>query len=188
MRHNTLKLMALTSAVALSFAFTNNSFAQTQVPVTLTTNSAITAAPGDDMDFGSWILVHDGTGTGNVTLVLSPLGGVTETVGNTSVGEEITASASAGSVDFSTPAAAAINVYAAINPDFSDAGLALSALTYSLNGGSVATLSVASATPTAMTSTGGGTTDVLSLGGTVTMTATPADADHTASLDIFISY
>ncbi len=186
MRHKTLRLLACASIAAIGSAATvSGAFAQTtvNVPVTLTTSSAITVANTADMDFGSWIMVYD---NGVSTLVLDPLTAVVTPTsgGGTTVLVESTASASVGTVTVSTPAAASINHWGSVTVDFADAGLALATLTYSLNG--AGTVGVPGATGTTITTTGG--TDTITYGGTTTMSATPADAAHTATVQISLEY
>ena len=186
MRRNTLRLLACAGAIALgSTMATSGAFAQTtaNVPVTLTSNSAITVANTADMDFGSWILVYH---TAPTTLVLDPLTAVVVPTsgGGDTVVVESTASASVGTVTVETPASASVNHWGSVTVDFADAGLALTAPTYSLNG--AATVAVPAATGTPITTTGA--VDTLTYGGTTTMTVTPADADHTATVQISFAY
>ena len=186
MRRKTLRLFACASIVAIgSAAAVSEAYAQTtvDVPVTLTTDSAITVANTADMDFGEWIMIYN---NGNSTLVLNPLtGAVTDTSGGgTTVLVESIASASVGTVTVETPASASVNHWFTLTLDFADAGLALTVPTYSLNGGGV--VNVPGVTGTPITTTGA--VDTITYGGTVTMSATPADADHTATIQISFAY
>ena len=187
MRRKTLKLLTCASAVAIGSAIAaNGAFAQTtvNVPVTLTSNSAITVANTADMDFGSWILID---GTSDSTLVLSPVTRVvTPTANGGATVVESVASASVGTVTISTPASAAVNHWYSNITDFPDAGLSLGTLTYSYNG--AAAVAVPAATGTTITTTGSPTTDTLEYGGTVTLSATPANAAHTATVTISFEY
>ncbi len=186
MRRKTLRLLACASVIALgSTAVVNGAYAQTtvNVPVTLTTSSAITVANTADMDFGSWIMVYD---NGASTLVLDPLTAVVTpgSGGGNTVLVESTASASVGTVTVATPASASVNHFGTVTVDFADAGLALTLPTYSLNG--AATTAVPGVTGTTITTTGA--TDTITYGGTTTMTVTPADAAHTATVQISFEY
>ena len=187
MRRKTLRLLACASAVALGSAITTgDAIAQTtvNVPVTLTSNGAITVANTADMDFGSWILID---GTSDSTLVLNPVTGtVTPTANGGATLAEYVASASVGTVTISTPASAAVNHWYSNITDFPDAGLSLGTITYSLNGGAAA--NVPAATGTTITTAGSPTTDTLEYGGTVTVSATPANATHTATVTISFEY
>ena len=197
MRRNTLKLMALTSAVALGFAATNAQAQTASVQASLITNSAITVAAGNNLDFGEWLLLHPTGSDDTSTLVMDPQAvTVTSTItdgGDTNtdaVSVEITPSANVGSVDVTTPAAATVNMYATISSDFTSGQLSFGTPTYSLNGAPTATLSTNSGSPTSFTSTGGGTPDTIDLGGTVTISAGAGitDTTHTADIDVTFSY
>jgi len=186
MRRKTLKLLACASVLAIgSTAVISEAFAQTtvDVPVTLTTSTAITVANTADMDFGEWIMIYN---NGNSTLVLNPLTGVVTPTsgGGTTVLVESVASASVGTVTVQTPAAAALNHWFTLTLDFADAGLALTVPTYSLNGGGV--VNVPGATGTTIATTGA--VDTITYGGTATMSATPTDAAHTATVQISFAY
>jgi len=189
MRRNTLKLMALTSAVALGFAFTNGAQAQETetVNITLTTSSAITLTAGNDMDFGEWFLSHDGSN--NIVMLMNPFADtVTGTpAGGTSAAVEITPSASIGSLLVQTPAAATLNVYGTIT-DFVDGSLAFTLPTFSFNGGASTALSTNAGAPSSVGPTTGAVDDVMEFGGTITVTSTPPDLAHTASLDVTYDY
>ncbi len=190
MRHNTLKLMALTSAIALSFAFTNNSLAETEtVATTLTTNSAITLASGDTLDFGTWAVIHGGTT--DVTLTMNPLTGAVAQTGNGSSGSvaiEITAGLQSGSITVATPAAATLDIFGSITDAIvSDAALTLGSPTFSFDGGAVTALPPSSGSAT-ITTIGGGTAETIRIGGQVVATATPADATHAGEITVEITY
>ncbi len=185
MRRKTLKLLACASIVAFGATAISEVRAQTtvNVPVTLTTDSAITVANTADMDFGSWIMVYD---NGASTLVLDPLTAVVTpgSGGGNTVLVESTASASVGTVTVATPASASVNHWGTVTVDYTDAGLALTLPTYSLNG--AATTAVPAVTGTTITTTGA--TDTITYGGTTTMSATPGDASHTATVQISFQY
>lgn len=197
MRRNTLKLLALSGAVAFGFAMSGTAQAQTgSVQASLTTSSAITVTAGNDLDFGTWFLYMP-TGTDDTfTLVMDPQAttvtanigaGVDTTV--QSAGVNITPSANVGDIVIQTPAAATVNMFATISADFTDAQLSFGSPTFSLNGAATASLSILSGTPTSFTSTGG-VDDTITLGGTITLSAGAgiADATHTADIDVTFSY
>lgn len=201
MRHNPLKLMAFTCAAALTFATANTAQAQNaNIPVTLTTSSALTVAAGVGMDFGEWFLrpVNDDL----VTLVLSPATGATvaaigvgpDTTADGSAFVDIGATSVAGTVTVESPSAATLNMYSVIT-DFTDAQLLLDTPTYELNAtGGAAALSILPLTPTSFSSTGG-TPDTVAVGATVTATDAntdgtggPTDSAHTANIQMVFSY
>lgn len=198
MRRNTLKLMALTSAVALGFAFTDNAQAQVgSVQATLTTSSAITVTAGADLDFGTWF-IYMPTGTDDTfTIVMDPqTGSVTRTIGAgvdtvvQSAGVQITPSANVGDITIQTPAASTVDMYATVSNNFAtSAQLTFGSPTYSLNGAASAALSTNSGSPTPFSATGG-VDDIIELGGTVTVSAGAgiSDSAHTADIDVTFSY
>lgn len=189
MKRNTLKFLAFASAIAVSGFISGESNAQTtsNVPVTLTTSSAITVTAGNPMDFGTWLLLHpSASGTDDFTVILAPLLNTrTANAAATSTAVEIVAGATAGSLTVQTPAAATVKMYGAIT-DFASTALTLASPTYSFNGGANAALSIVPGTPTTIAATGAA--DTLLFGGTLTVTGTPADAAHTATLAVTFSY
>lgn len=190
MRHNTLKLLAFTGAIALGFGISSTSFAETAaVPAVLTTNNAISVVLGDTLDFGTWTLTHGGGGApDDITLVMDPLlGTVTPTVPAASNGVEITAGLQAGSIVVTTPAAATLNIFGSVTNLMtpSDAGLLLGAATYSYAGGATTVLPAATGTET-VAATGGA--DTVRVGGTVTVSGTPADLGHPGEITVTFTY
>ncbi|PCI57019.1 MAG: hypothetical protein COB36_01755 [Alphaproteobacteria bacterium] len=190
MKRNTLKLLAFASAVSLGFGITNNSFAETEtVAVALITNSAITIASGDDMDFGTWALLHPATGgTNDVTLTLNATTGavVASGIGGLSAATEIVAASQPGSLTVTTPAAATLNVFGNVsNAITAEAGLTLSLPFFSYAGGGITALPAATGTATAA-ATGGA--DSVTFGAAILVTATPADATHAGELSVTFTY
>jgi len=189
MKRNTLKLLAFTCALAVTGFISSDAHAQAEdVPVTLGTSSAITVTAGDTMDFGTWLLLHPSApATDDFTLVLDPVtAAVVSNAAGTSFAANITPSASVGSLTFSTPVSATVDIYGTVT-DIASTALTLASPTFSLNGGATLPLSIVSGTPTAITSTGG--TDTLRFGATITVTATPLDnAAHTGNLEVTFSY
>ncbi len=182
MRHNTLRLLACAMAIGVAATSFDARAATVTVNAVLITNSAITLTKTNDMDFGEWLMLD---GTADSTLLLAPGGGVTATAGAGATVVEITASANAGGLTLQTPGAAAVNFYGSITTQIPDAGLTLGSLTYNLNGG--ASTALPNASGTTITTTGGAN-DVIGLGGTITMSDTPADATHTGVILITAEY
>ncbi|MGH1456975.1 MAG: hypothetical protein ACRBDI_09360 [Alphaproteobacteria bacterium] len=198
MRHNTLKLMALTSAFALGFAFSGDAQAQTgSVQASITTSSAITVTAGADLDYGTWFLNMPSGTDDTFTLVLDPVTGlVVDTIGAgadttvQSASAEIVASVGAGDIVIQTPASASVDMFATITNNFTTSTqLTFGSPTYSLNGAATASLSILSGTPTTITTTGAAD-DTIDLGGTITVSAGAGitDATHTADIDVTFSY
>lgn len=197
MRLNTLKLMAYGAALVVGTMSAQNAMAQSaDVPVTLTTNSAITVTAGDTMDFGEWFMqpVNDDL----VTLVLNPqdgsiLSAAAVGLDGTDDGSQVVdigLTSAAGTVEVTTPAAAAVSVYATIT-DIADPQLAISAPRFSVNAGTPASLSEIMGTPSTFNATGG-TPDTISVGATITATEAagvgPLDNNHTGNIELTFSY
>lgn len=194
MKNRKLKLLAFSCALAIGIPTASLVHAQTaNIPVTLTTTSAITVTPGADMDFGEWLLIL-GNDDVNNTLVMNAQTGAIVDGNNAGVDTTddstrvlINAGTGAGTIDVTTPATATVNIHAVIN-DFTEATLTLGSPTFSVNAGAEAALSIVPGTPDTFTSTGGAA-DTISLGATITATGTPPDAAHAgASLDVVFSY
>ncbi len=192
MRRNTLKLMALTSVVALGFAFTNDSFAQVEtVNATLTTSSAITTTDVSDMDFGTW-LVQIGTTDdteNDVTITLSNDGTATATKAGITDSQvtQITAPATEGVVNVQTPAPSSLTMTRSGTSDFADASLGLTTTSYrtASEGPNAINADTDSGT---VTVTAGATDEAVRFGGVITFQSTPPDATHTASFDVTFTY
>lgn len=197
MKIKTLKLLACSALLTLGTLAAQDAMAQSaDVPVTLTTSSAITVTPGATLDFGEWFIrpVDDDT----VTLVLNPqTGAITDTENDVgSDGDDGTAvvdignTSAAGTVDVTTPATATVNVYATIT-DFIDPQLVISAPTFAVNAGASNPLSINSGAPSTFISTGG-TADTIRVGATVTASDTagvvPADNAHTGNIELTFSF
>lgn len=198
MKNRKLKLLAFTCALAMGIPTASYVQAQTNVPVTITTTSAITIVNGAPMDFGEWLLLLS-TATGpddtGFTLTMDAADG-TITDANVDGGDttddttrfNLAAGTGRGTIDVTTPAAATVNLYADLN-QFADTAFVISSPTFSVNGNPESALSIASATPSNYTSSAGGATDTLGFGATITITGTPTDGAKTGgSLDVFISY
>ncbi len=193
MRRNTLKLMALTSAIALSFAFTNNSFAQTEtVNATLITSSAITSADVSDMDFGTWLiqLTAAEISANGITITLTDDQSATSTAGsidNSSQVVQITAPASEGVVTVQTPAPSTLTMSTGTLTDFTDPGLTLSSVTW--NSASTPSATIAMSSSATVTVTAGATDERIDFGGVITADGSnPVDGTHTASFDVTFTY
>jgi len=194
MKNRKLKLLAMAGALALIIPTSSNVNAQTAtVPVSLSTNSAITLGTPVAMDFGEWLLVLGGDDVNNTLVMNASTGVITD--GNSagvdttdnSIRQVINAGTGAGSIDVTTPAAATVSVFATIT-SFSDTDLVLSAPTFSLNGATETALSVASGSPSTFTATGGAA-DTITFGATITSTDTPDDGVQAgASMDVTFSY
>lgn len=190
MKCNTFKLVAMTSAVALSAASSNYAFAQTEtVNAQLITSSAITTTDVSDMDFGEYLIQFVAGDTPMLTLTNDGSVAVTQTgaVGNGSQVIQITAPASEGVVNVQTPAPATLTITRSASSDFADGGLSLTDTDYrTANDGNNA-LDADAATGT-VTTLVAATDEAVTFGGIIAITATPGDATHAANFDVTFSY
>ncbi len=186
-------LLLATAAVAgLSFMATSADAANNA-----TMNSVIEAVPAlnvvktGNMDFGRWLLSYD---TNNIVLVMDTAGNVTPTTTAPSTVLELDTTASrAGTLDVSLPAG--INAYeldmtvAAIT-DYADAAYTLSAITYgTATEGADQAVTADGTTVHPVTVVTGGVPEVVSFGGTITVSAavTPG-IDSDASFVVTFAY
>lgn len=182
-----LKGIGLTSAVALIAGTAGPAYAQTEtVNAQLITNSAITTVDVSDMDFGEYFLIP--AGGDNPTLTLTDTGAVNVTVANNanSTVTQLTAPATEGVVTVQVPAAVGLTMTRTNTVDIADAGLSLTAVTYRTateNGNINADNSNGPVTVVA-----GATPETVTFGGTITATAQPADATHTAQFDVTFTF
>ncbi|MDH5722843.1 MAG: hypothetical protein OEY94_05940 [Alphaproteobacteria bacterium] len=182
--------MAVTSAIALSAAASNYAFAQVEtVNATLTTSSAITTTDVSNMDFGEWLIQFVAGDTPALTLTNDGTVSTTQTgaVANGSQVVNITASATEGVVNVQTPAPATLTITRSASSDFVDGGLSLTDTDYRTANDGVNALDADAATGT-VTTLVAATDEPVRFGGIIAITATPADAIHTAQFDVTFSY
>ena len=189
MKRTTFKYLCLGVAAIGLVGLSHNANAQTAtVQADLVTNSAVTATTVDAMDFGEWLLVHGGAGTG--TLTLSDDGSVTVTPNTaTAPGSafvEITPGLTEGLVNVQGPAAGVLTMTRSGTVDFPSPALLLSNVSYRTateNGNIAADSSFGPVTLTAA-----GVDEPVVFGGQIAVTATPADGTHNATFDVTFSY
>ena len=163
-------------------------FAQVEtIQADLITDSAITTTNVSNMDFGEWFLIHGGVGTG--VLTLTDDGTVATTATTTPAGStftNLTGSATEGVVTVEIPSAAVLTMTRSNTTDFTDTGLSLAAVTYrtATENGNID--SDAAAVP--VTVAAAGVAETVTFGGQVAVTATPADATHSATFDVTFSF
>ncbi len=191
MRRKTLKLLAFTGAIALGAATTSHVFAQTVVPITFSTTSAITVANVSALDFGTWVAqigaVDDGANDVTLTLtddtsVAATSGGVTD-----SVLIQVTAPATEGAITVDTPAPAVLTMTRDSSNAISDANITLTAVSYrtATQAGNIDS-DLDTATVTVLV--GAGTAETVTFGGELTFLATPTDNAHTGDFTVSFSY
>lgn len=179
MQFKSLKAVALATTAVMALSFPINS----QAADNATVNAVIEAMPAlnvikvSNMDFGRWILTHDGAG-GDIVLLMDTAGNVTPTAGGTSAAIEIDTNAStAGRLDVLLPVglnAYALDMTVAAIVDFADAAYTLSDLTYTTAtqaGQNAITADGTTVHPVTVVT--GGVPEIVNFGGTITVTATP---------------
>jgi hypothetical protein len=196
MKFNSFKTLALvtTAMVGLSMPINVNAAPNALVTVDIETQAGITAATQQDMDFGSWLIgVHPGD---NPTVVLEPDGDLTTTTGVGSQLIELTGATTGdvGEVLVTLPTGAdGITVQmsrGAITP-FADGSLVLGTITYLNSDDVLQTGTLLENDPgKPITVDVGATGATVSLGGTVTASATPVGDGvvHTASFNVSFAY
>lgn len=190
MKRIPLKLLAFSSVLALGFATSNQAFSQTEtVNAQLITSSAISTTDVSDMDFGEWLVVFVAGDTPALTLTNDGSVVTTQTgaVANGSQLINITATATEGVVNVQTPAPAALTMTRSASSDFADAGLSLTDTDYRTVTDGNNALDGDTDTGT-VTTTVAATDEVVTFGGIIAVTATPADATHTAQFDVTFTY
>lgn len=188
----TVAVAALTGMV-FSPSSSNAAAVTPTVNATLTTNAAITVADGVDMTFGTWFLIFRNADIFNLHMTTAGVitaVGLGPTPATDSRAINILPSPQAGTVTVMLPAGVSgvvLNMQRTAITDFADAGLTLSNITYgtATEGANVALPATTNVPVTAVT---GGTPETVSFGADIDVTATPADATHTASFDVSFSY
>lgn len=192
MELKTMKTLALTSAVALGIAASGPVQAQVEtITAQLITSSAITSNTVSNMDFGTWLVQFAGSDAPVITLTddASVASTQTGTIANGSQVVQITAPATEGVITVQIPAPGALTMTASNFSDIVDAGLSLDSVTYrtaSENGTVVSSGAVDTADT--ITVLAAATDETVRFGGNINISSTPADATHTASMDITFSY
>lgn len=198
MNFSTLKKLALTSAVALTFVAgpAQAQVVTSQIGATFTTAAALATAPGLDIDFGEWA-INNGGGADTFTIALDavtagapPLpvcGGVADA---NSICSNLTPPANSGTVTVTSPVATTVQIQGSVSTDFTDANLSLGSLIYT------DTLATNVAIPaafdgTSVTTTVAGAAETVGIGGTLTIsvgTPAPATTFNDAVIDIDFQY
>ena len=193
MTFQSIKTMAATAALLIGVVGAGSiATAQTPVQAAITTNAAITVVDIRDMAFGTWLLVFRNADAFSLTMdttgVITPVGlggGPTNSIALNLVTAPLTARVSAN-----LPAGAngvVINMQRDAIVDMPDLGLTFVSPTYAtVTEGANQALPLA--TPVPVTVVTGGTAEVVDFGGTIDVSATPANATHTASFNVTFAY
>jgi len=191
------KLMATVAVAALTgavFAPTSSQAAVVtpNVNVSLITNSAITVADGVDMAFGTWFLIFRNADAFELRITPAGVTSIQNIGGGTADSQAVNTIAApvAGTVTVSLPAGIngiVVNMQRTLETDFTDAGLTLTRITYSTVTEPGPTVMTA-ATNYPVTVVTGGVAETVSFGADIQVTATPADATHTATFQVSFAY
>lgn len=186
-----VKKIVMVCAVALGMTLSSG-HANAQVEnmtASLETSSAITSNFVSGMDFGEYFINFVAADT--PTLRLSNSGPVAVTqvgsVANGSQVVQITAPATQGVLNVTTPAPSVLQMTATNLTDFVDPGLALSVIRYTTATEASAVVTIGGAA-VPVTVVAGNTAETVTFGGDIVVTATPADAIHAADFDVNFAY
>lgn len=195
MTFKTFKTLAVASLALAGIAMMPgqaNAQAETAtVTASITTDAGITAAVGDTMDFGSWLL---GVSAGDEAAVTMDTAGAMTVSSQTGTAQAIdlggTNTGTPGTVTVDLPAGAdgiELQMERGAITQFVDLNIVLSDITYVTATENIES-PVDEAVPVVVTVVSGGTTETVTFGGTVTASLTPADAAHTATFDVTFGY
>ena len=195
MTFKTFKTLAVASLALAGIAMMPgqaNAQAETAtVTASITTDAGITAAVGDTMDFGSWLL---GVSAGDEAAVTMDTAGAMTVSSQTGTAQAIdlggTNTGTPGTVTVDLPAGAdgiELQMERGAITQFVDLYIVLSDITYVTATENIES-PVDEAVPVVVTVVSGGTTETVTFGGTVTASLTPADAAHTATFDVTFGY
>ncbi|MCB9982584.1 MAG: hypothetical protein H6861_02775 [Rhodospirillales bacterium] len=192
MKSTSTKVLAFASALAIGAALSGTAQAQVEsVTAQLITSSAITSTYVSDLDFGEYLIQFTAGDTPVLTLTNDGSVAVNQTgsVANGSQVVQITAPATEGVVNVQIPAPGLLDVTASNFVDFADGGLALDDVSYrtATQNGALITAGVATGAQT-VTVLAGSTDEAVTMGGNINVTATPADATHSATFDVTFTY
>lgn len=186
MTTHTFKTLALVGAIALGMILTPGSAkAQTTVNAAITTNAAITVVDGVDADFGTWFLAV--VGGDAFTLTMDTAGAIVAAGNVTSFATETINVDQEATVTVAVPAAGIVlQMTRSAITDMPDAGLTYQNTTYATatEGADVALGAVA----VPVTVVAANTAETVSFGGQINVTATPANATHTATYTVSFAY
>jgi hypothetical protein len=190
MNFKSMKYAAAVAVIALGIS--GQAQAQTPVLTNITTNSAITIVDVQDIEFGTWFLIFRNADAFSLNMTTA---GVSSAVGlgggaADSQAIELVAGTGEGQVTVDLPVGLnniQLNMQRDAIVDFADAGLTLTNTTYgtATEGANVA---LATATNVPVTVVNGGTPEVVSFGADIAVSATPADAAHSASFNVTFAY
>jgi len=197
MNFSTFKKLAVTSAVALTLfaGAPSNAQVTSQIGATFGTAASLASAPGLDLDFGTWAI--NVGGADNFTIPVDaviagapPVPSCAGVADAASLCINTIAPANSGTVTVTTPAATTVQISGAVATDFSDPLLSLGSLTYTDSIVTDGTIPAVTSPATLATTTTGGAAETVAIGGTLTITGTPAASAtfNDALIDITFQY
>lgn len=193
-----MNFTALRNGTALAVAilgisgFMGQAQAQTVITTNLTVDSAITVTPGNNIEFGTWLLIYRNGDA--FELVMDTAGVVTPTnltgVPGDSVAIQLAAGTGQGTLTVDLPVGAngvLLNMTRGAITDMPDLGLTLQTPTYgTFTQG--ANQAFPQATNVPVTVITGGAPETVSFGATVAVTAQPANAAHAGTFTVNFAY
>ena len=178
-------ILGMASLPVVAFAADN-----ADVDASITTSAGITAANVANIGFGNWLVGIASGDTPTITLGPTSGGFTTGAVGTSQlINLDGDTAGTVGQVTVTLPAGAdgvVLQMTRSAITNFSDGGLALTAVSYDTD--DIAPAVLAQATPVDVTVESGGVAEPVTFGATITADATPADATHSASFNVSFSY
>jgi hypothetical protein len=195
MTFRTFKTLAVASLALAGIAMMPgqaNAQAETAtVTASIITDAGITAAVGDTMDFGTWLL---GVSTGDEAAITMDTAGAITVTSQTGTAQAIdlggTNTGTPGTVTVDLPTGAdgiELQMERGAITQFGDTNIVLSDIVY-VTATEAIEAPVDEAVPVVVTVVTGGTPETVTFGGTITASETPADNTHTATFDVTFGY
>lgn len=183
---------ALAVAILGISGFMGQAQAQTVITTNLDVDSAITVAPGNDIEFGTWLLVYRNADA--FSLVMAPdTGNITPTGLGGGAGDSVAISLVAGTgqgnltVDLPVGAnGIAINMTRGAITDMPSTALTLQNITY--NTTTEGNQPFLQATNEPVTVVTGGTPETVSFGAEIAVSAQPLDGPHSGTFTVNFAY
>ena len=183
MNFSTIKKLAITSAVALTLTVGGQTQAQvtTTISATFTTAAGLATAGVTGLDFGTWAINVAGGDTLTLPLLSTNSGAAPAVpvcagvVDAATVCTNTVAPAQTGEVTVTSPITGNVQVQGNVTTDFADANLSLGSLTFTDGTSTNTALPAAYDGATFVNVTTAAVAERVGVGGTLTITNTPAD-------------
>lgn len=171
--------------------FMGQAQAQTVITTNLTVDSAITVTPGNNIEFGTWLLVYRNADPFELTMdttgTITP-NNIAVGPGN-SVAVQLAAGTGQGTLTVDLPTGAngvTVNMTRGVITDMPSIGLTLQNITYATF--TQAESAFLQATNEPVTVVTGGVPETVSFGAEVAVTAQPADGPHSGTFTVNFAY